>query len=363
MLPFTRTVELKLYTQALQHNVAVVRRLAPHSKVLAMVKANAYGHGMLPCLLALQGHVDAFGVACMDEALHIRNVLANVPIVLIEGVTSLADWELTSQKGMQAVVHSPYQLDWVLAQPSALPVWLKVNTGMNRLGLPLDTALQAALDLYRVGQPFILTTHFANADAEGHPLNDVQKTRFMELKSSIEAAINTTIPCSAANSAVIASDSSLHGDWVRPGIMLYGASPLTKVDAASIGLQPAMSVHAPVIAVNSVAVGDYIGYGSMYQADNPMQVAVIGVGYGDGYPRLVNTGVVMLANGCMLPVLGRVSMDMLVVDATGQQLAVGEMVELWGQHLAVDKVAEQASTISYDLFCKLSTRVTRSVVE
>jgi alanine racemase len=153
MLPFTRTVELKLYTQALQHNVAVVRHLAPHSKVLAMVKANAYGHGILPCVLALQGRVDAMGVACMDEAMYIRAVITDIPLVLIEGVTSADDWLLAAQQSMQVVVHSDYQLQWALAAPSLQPVWLKVNTGMNRLGLPLEDALQAALDLHRASQP------------------------------------------------------------------------------------------------------------------------------------------------------------------------------------------------------------------
>ncbi|MFZ5723763.1 MAG: alanine racemase [Pseudomonadota bacterium] len=338
---------------ALRHNLRVVRRLCPHSRVFAMVKANAYGHGLVPVARAL-GDADALGVATLDEALALREGGIGRPIVLIEGVCDVRELRLAAEHGFTLVVHNVEQADMLRRTSLAHPVdvWLKLETGMHRLGMP-ETAADLAVDALRPRvRQLGAMTHFACADETGNALTRTQLERLMAF------ARRHHLPASAANSAGIVSLPASHLDVVRPGIMLYGSSPVAGRPAADFDLQPVMTLHAQIIAVNEVPKGEGVGYGQTWHAPRDSRIGVVGIGYGDGYPRHAMPGTpVRLAAGTV-PMVGRVSMDMIGIDLTAHPEArIGDAVELWGGQLPVDTVARHASTISYELFCRLTARV------
>ncbi|QOW52690.1 alanine racemase [Acinetobacter indicus] len=345
---------------ALQYNLNRVRQLAPTAKIVSMVKANAYGHGVKDCLAALQNS-DAFGVACLQEALEIRELGFQQPITLIEGVFTEDEMPIVIEQNIEIVVHQPEQVTWLIAHKDAyisknLKVWVKLNSGMNRLGFKLEVIKEIIQQLKSAGFTCVLAMHFANADAD-HPLNDEQIRQFLEVKNDC-----APILASCCNSAAIYKYPELHFDFVRPGIMLYGATPFADRDIYALDLKPVMTFSAEIIALNEIQAGEQVGYGSTFTADKAMQLAIVSIGYGDGYPRAFFAQNFVAIKGQKAAVVGRVAMDMIAIDVTGLDVQLGTEVELWGKQRLVDDVAAANGTIGYELLCRLTQRPDRKVI-
>ncbi len=354
----TRPVRAHIDLSALTFNLSRARRAAPDSRVMAVVKADGYGHGMVAAATALRG-ADAFAVASLDEGLLLREAGIEKPILLLEGVFSAAELTSVVQHRFELVVHQSLQLEWIEALDASvqLTVWLKVDSGMNRLGFSPDVALAVWDRLEAMPQVAVLQwmSHFACADEPGHVANDKQESLFRELCAQRQA------PRSLANSAALLSRPSSHLEWVRPGIMLYGASPMAAGYACPVELRPVMTLSSELIAIHRCRKGDAVGYGQAWTCPEDMPVGVVAAGYGDGYPRHAPSGTPVLVNGKPVGLIGRVSMDMLCVDLRTQQHArTGDPVVLWGDGLPVESVAEAARTISYDLLCGVTRRVPRT---
>lgn len=352
-----RQATIYIDSEALQYNLNRVKQLAPHSQIVSMVKANAYGHGVQDCLAALNA-TDAFGVACLEEALEIRRLGYTQPITLIEGVFTENEMEDVIQQKLECVVHRHEQVEWLIQNKEAynalgLKVWVKLNSGMNRLGFKINEIIAVIHQLKSLNFNCVLTMHFANADVD-HPLNEQQIQQFLEVK-------NTCAPilASCCNSAAIYKYPNLHFDYVRPGIMLYGATPFADKDVNELDLKPVMSFEAEIIALNQIQAGESVGYGSTFTATNSMQIAIVSIGYGDGYPRAYVKPNYVAIDKQLTPVIGRVSMDMIAIDTTNLQVKVGTKVELWGKTRLVDDVANANGTIGYELLCRLSNRPQR----
>lgn len=345
-------------SEALQYNLNRVKELAPKAKIVSMVKANAYGHGVKDCLAALDKS-DAFGVACLEEALEIRELGYSQPVTLIEGVFSQDEMRTAIEHKFECVVHQTQQVEWLIANKDAynaqsLKVWVKLNSGMNRLGFKVNEIIEIIQTLKAEGFTCVLTMHFANADVIQHPLNEQQKTQFLAVKAACEPIL-----ASCCNSAAIFKWPELNFDFVRPGIMLYGASPFADRSVQDLNLKPVMSFTAEIIALNDIQPGESIGYGSHYVAKQPMNLAIVSIGYGDGYPRAFPQQNFVAIQGQLTPVVGRVAMDMIAIDVTGLTVELGTEVELWGKHRWVDDVATANGTIGYELLCRLSNRPKR----
>ncbi|MCB5187556.1 alanine racemase [Methylobacillus caricis] len=356
-----RATQATVNLAALRHNLSVVRQYAPHSKVLAVVKADAYGHGLLRATPGLED-ADGFGVLRLSEALALREAGYSQTLLLLEGVFSADELMAAAEHAISIVVHNEQQLQMLeQAAPQLqhpLQVFLKMNSGMNRLGFRPDAFLAA---LERLGacsavkSDIVLMTHFATADDERGvaPALDI----------FLRGTAGLSYPISLANSAAVLRHSTAHHDWVRPGIMLYGASPVTGVAAASYGLQPVMQLTSEVIAVQELKAGETLGYGARFTAEDEMRVAVVACGYADGYPRHAPNGTPIAIDGRISQTLGRVSMDMLFADLRHlPQAGVGSKVELWGQTVPVDAVAEASGTVGYELLCAVAPRVPFKVV-
>jgi len=373
-----RTATITINPNALTHNLMQVKKIAPQAKVLAMVKANAYGHGVAAVLPALQ-QADGIGVATFDEALEARQLGWDKTIGLVEGVFNINEWQQAIDQSFNCVIHHSPQLDWALENvppvnsPTRL-VWLKYNTGMNRLGFNDDTLIQAAQRLHDAGYQLILTTHFANADDRDHPLNAIQIQRFADMLTVLRDKVSQDVKGSLCNSAGLVNFTDSHYDWVRPGIMLYGSSPVNNKSAYNLDLQPAMDFSAQIMALQTVKAGDAIGYGSHWAALQDTRTALVSIGYGDGYPRVISEDSyvsVIDANAdegttqsYPCPVRGRVAMDMIVIDISTapKDIALNSKVVLWGSAPHVDEVAAHAGTIGYELLCRLSARPERKQV-
>jgi alanine racemase len=355
----TRPARALIDLQALQQNFARVSEAAPNSRVMAIVKANAYGHGMLNVARALSG-ADAFGVASLEEAIALREGGIEKRVVLLEGFCEPDELDLISSYRLDTVLHHDSQIEQLRhARPShALPVWLKIDTGMNRLGFPAGRVrgLMRELQELPVERKIRFMSHLACADELHNPFTRKQLERFEE------ATRNLPGERSIANSAGILGWPDSHLDWVRPGIMLYGASPFPDRTAGSLGLKPVMSLSSVLISVKQCRKGDRVGYGGEWVCPGDMNIGVAAIGYGDGYPRHASSGTPVLVNGNPASLIGRVSMDMIIIDLDGQtQARVGDPVMLWGDGLPVDRVAANADTISYQLLCGLSPRVALEV--
>ena len=351
----TRATRAVINLSALRHNLSISRRHAPDSRIMAIIKANGYGHGSVAVAQALH-QADAFGVACLDEAINLREAGISQPIVLLEGVVHGADLNLVRGYELEVVIHHQLQID-LLEQDKgrAIPVWLKVDTGMHRLGVaPEQTGemLQRLKELGTVATPIRLMTHLANADDRQDDTTPRQLERFDV------ATAGFALESSIANSAGILGWASSHRDWVRPGIMLYGVSPFVDSQAADHELQPVMTLQSELIAVNRHQQGDPVGYGGAFRCPEKMSIGVVAIGYGDGYPRHAPTGTPVLVNGQRVPLIGRVSMDMICVDLRDCPNArIGEPVILWGSALPVEEIAARAGTIGYELLCRVTQRV------
>lgn len=342
---------------AIRHNLGRARALAPSSKVMAAVKADAYGHGAVPVSQVLtQAGVDALAVACLEEALQLRAAGIETPIVLLEGVLSAAETRVAAAENLQIVVHAPWQLALLQALPAAtsLQLWIKLDTGMHRLGFAADQAQAVYAAVQRQANWNLRgwITHLARADETGSPMTQQQVTRFERALKDLPG------DRSIANSAGLIAFPSSHSDWVRPGLMLYGASPFRNRSAADLGLRPAMHLHSRIIALHDIAAGEAVGYGATWRSQRPARLAVVAAGYADGVRRALPSGTPVGLHGQRVPMAGRVSMDMITLDVTAvPEAQVGDTVTLWGDGVPVEEIAALAGTISYELFCGLTHRV------
>ncbi|MEO6919259.1 MAG: alanine racemase [Collimonas sp.] len=341
---------------ALQHNLRVAKSHAPNAKIWAVVKANAYGHGLER---GMRGFAEADGLALIEpeNALRLRELGWQKPILLLEGVFDAADLATVVQAGLDFAVHSPDQI--LLLERAALSgpldVHLKMNSGMNRLGFKAE-AYRAAYQRLRAipaVRKITLMTHFANADDPLNPGLPLQQ----QVQQFEQGAMGLEEERSIANSAADLMHPELKSDWVRPGIMLYGATP-GGASAEQFGLKPAMTLSSKIIGIQRIGAGETIGYGSRFVAAAPMIVGAVACGYADGYPRHAPNGTPVLVDGVRTATVGRVSMDMFSVDLSNVPgAAVGSNVTLWGNGLPIDEVAHAAGTIGYELMCALAARV------
>jgi alanine racemase len=348
-----RPIHATVSRSALRHNYAAAKRAAPRSKVLAVVKANAYGHGLERVAGAL-ADADGFGLVEIDGALRLREMFPAMPIVLLEGFFEPAELRTISSAGLATVVHDDEQLAMLEADKPdrMIDAYLKVNTGMNRLGFPVARAREALERLRRSGtaRTITLMTHFATSDEPGGV--DEAMRRFDEATRGID------LPRSLANTAAIFAHPGAHADVARLGIGLYGATPFADRSAAALGLRPAMTLASKLIAVQELEPGERVGYGAQFTCERPMRLGVVACGYADGYPRHAPSGTPVLVAGGRTKTTGRVSMDMITVDLTPVPSArVGSPVVLWGEGMPVDEVAMAAGTVGYELLCAVAPRV------
>ncbi|MGL4206080.1 MAG: alanine racemase [Aeromonadaceae bacterium] len=345
-----------IHTQALQHNLRIVREQAPTTKVVAVVKANAYGHGLLPVARTLK-EADAYAVARIEEALTLRSGGIVKPVILLEGFFSADDLPVLAANNLQTAVHSWEQLEALeqVELPQPIRAWVKLDTGMHRLGVRPEEASAFFARLAKcknVVQPFNLMTHFSCADELDNPATREQIALFNRLAEGMGGE------CALSNSAGVLAWKEAHADWVRPGIMLYGISPFPDKVGADHGLQPVMTLKSTLIAVREAKAGEQVGYGANWTTQRDTRLGVIAMGYGDGYPRMAPNGTPVLVNGRLVPTAGRVSMDMMTVDLGPEATdRVGDEVTLWGEGLPVEQVAEYVGTIPYELVTKLTPRV------
>lgn len=396
-----RAATVTIHTGALRHNLTQVKKLAPKSKILAMVKAGAYGHSVAACLPALE-EADGVGVATFEEAREVRKLGWTKTVAMIEGAFSEAEWRAAIDYKMSCLIHHMPQVDWALShrpnfkrEPDhpTRTVWLKLNSGMNRLGFEPDDIIAVAASLHKAGYHIILTSHFANADIQDHPYNQQQIALFTQVLAQLREQVSATIGASLCNSAGTINFPNCHFDWVRPGIMLYGSSPLDGVTSQKLNLQPVMTFSSALMAIHDLTIGAAIGYGSRYLAQQPIKKGIVSIGYGDGYPRVVSDDAwVSLQQGDTYyhcPIIGRVAMDMIAIDVSAvPKPQLGDSVILWGNTIStpsdndrpddsektsniakasvlapnVDDVAAWANTIGYELLCRMTPRPTRQVI-
>lgn len=345
---------------ALAHNLTIVRQHAPYARIMAVLKANAYGHGLLHTASALKD-VDGFALLELDAAICLRDAGYRQPILLLEGFFTTEELALFEQYQLSAVIHHTEQIAMLSdSKHHKLDLFIKINTGMNRLGLALEQFPQTIRKLTenQRAKRITLMTHFACADDPAEEENVMQ-----QLESFQAVTKGCGYPRSLANSAAIIRYPQTHTDWVRPGIMLYGASPFPDKTALELNLQPAMTLSSRIIAIHELKTGDRVGYHGLFQADHPMRIGIVACGYADGYPRHAPTNTPVLVNNQRSRLLGRVSMDMLAVDLTGiENAGLNSPVILWGKEISVDEVAQSAETTSYELLCALAPRVERIVL-
>ena len=358
----SRPTHAEIDIPAFIHNYRYAKSLAPQAHAVAVVKANAYGHGAVPLSRALAGEADAFGVACLEEALELRDSGIDNDIVLLEGVFEPDELAEVDRRRLIQVVHSPHQLQWLLKSRPAhrYRVWLKFDSGMHRLGFGPKGFGQAQVALQSCGlvKEIVPMTHFACADEPSNPRTSEQLAAFRHAAGGFAQTV------SLANSAAMLAWPETRRGWTRPGIMLYGASPLDTALPAGDALRPVMQLQSSLIAVRELQAGQPVGYGGRFVCDRPMRIGVVAIGYGDGYPRHAIDGTPVAIDGVRSRLVGRVSMDMLTVDlGPVPDAGPGSRVELWGRQVAATEVAQHADTIAYTLFTGITRRVPLSYRE
>lgn len=354
----SRPIRARIAPAAIRENYLLARRTAAGARAWAVIKANAYGHGQWRAVEALRAVADGFALLEVENGVALREAGIQQPILLLEGIFSTRDVRAVVEHRLTTVIHCPEQLELLLTTApleAPLDICLKLNTGMNRLGFTA-TGLQKAQQRLeqRPAIQLTLVTHFAEAD--GTRGVDEQVQRFQQMAGDWSG------PVSMANSAAILRHPDTHRDWVRPGIMLYGASPFADVSAETLGLKPAMTLESRLIGVQTLAAGDRVGYGGSFVAERSMRIGIVACGYADGYPRHAPSGTPIGVHGQRTRTVGRVSMDMLACDITDiPEAGIDSPVTLWGQgaagSIAADEVATAAGTIAYELFCALAPRV------
>ena len=349
-----RAVQARINLNALKHNVNVVKSYAPNSKILAVIKADAYGHGMIEMAKALDG-VDGFGVACVKEANALRHENITIPILLLSGFFDKEELHASAKYDLDVVVHQLQQVEQLESASLATPVnvWLKIDTGMHRLGVSPENFAEIYHRLVACSSVANINvmTHFACADEEERSKTESQIQSFNQVVEGIDGEQ------SLANSAAVIAYPDAHRNWVRPGIMLYGVSPFEDKTGVTFDLKPVMTYTSHIMAIRQCKKGDALGYGATWACPEDMSVGIVAVGYGDGYPRHAQAGTPVLVQGQRAPLVGRVSMDSMFVDLRScPQAQLGDEVVLWGDNLPVEEVASFCDTISYELLCKVTAR-------
>jgi alanine racemase len=382
MTSISRRAWATIDLSALKKNLAQVRAYSPCSKIYPVIKSNAYGHGMAEAAAALKAsntNISGLAVATVDEAIRLRQIEAELPILLLNGFMNEEELRECLARRIEAVVHADYQLgalEKVLAEEvlgDARKFWIKYNTGMNRLGLGKRQASEFYLRLRKSpNTELVLMSHLACADdpdsKEFASFTQQQLQYLTELRGELVTASKQDVECSMAASAGILQWPDTHLDYVRPGVMLYGSSPLAGETGEELGLQPVMTLRSRLITIRDLKAGESIGYGATYVCDRDTRMGTVSIGYGDGYPRSAINGtpvLVQTASGSVRTrMIGRVSMDMITIDLTGiDDAQIDDEVTLWGEGLCADEVARAAGTISYELFCKVTPRVEVSYSE
>ncbi|MCI0506914.1 MAG: alanine racemase [Gammaproteobacteria bacterium] len=356
----SRATQATVNLKALRHNLGRVKQLAPKSKTIAVIKADGYGHGIVRAAKALE-EADKFGVASLDEALELRSNGIRKPIVLLEGVFEASEFSKAGLQNAEIVIHHISQLEMLedyartaSSAASRMSVWLKIDTGMHRLGFPPDIVpiVWQRLQAIPLVKEMNVMTHLANADDPKDIVTKMQLQLFDKVTRGLQA------PRSIANSGGILGWPETHADYVRPGIMLYGVTPFNSGAGLDHDLQPVMTLSSALIAINYQKKNSAIGYGGEWVCPEDMLVGVVAIGYGDGYPRHAKSGTPVLVNGKRARLIGRVSMDMICVDLREQPDAkAGDPVIVWGDGLPVEEVARCADTIGYELLCHVTQRV------
>ncbi len=356
-----RATQARLDLAALRHNLDHAKSLAPASRVMCVVKANGYGHGALTVARVLAPESDALAVACIEEAIELREGGIEAPILLLEGVFEASELALAAEQQLWVMIDNEQQLQWLESAQLSQPVscWLKIDTGMHRLGIDPARAAefhQRLRDCDNCGGELVTCTHFASADDLASNQTREQLALFEQVTQGLPG------PRSAANSPGLLGWPDSHYDWIRPGYMLYGNSPFPAPHPNTERLKPVMTLASAVISVRDVAVGESVGYAATWVAERPSRIATVCIGYGDGYPRLACNGTPVLVNGRRAPLAGRVSMDMITVDVTDlENVQIGDEVVLWGDDLPAGEVASHASTIGYELTTRMPARTPRIV--
>ncbi len=348
-----RATQAIIDLHALRENYLLAKGQAPNSRAYAVVKANAYGHGVSYVANALAAIADGFAVACVDEAITLRNLGILLPILVLEGPMDAPECQTALDLDLELALHNQQQVDWLLGvKGGAIHTYIKVDSGMHRLGFAVQDVPGVVSQLRKA--PMVLDiqlmSHFACADEVGHPFIQQQI-------QALDVLAPMKLPMSLCNSAAVLTLSQCHQHTIRPGIMLYGASPLLDKTGPELGLMPVMTLQSEVIALHDIRAGESVGYGQGYVATQDSRIAAVAIGYGDGYPRSAKNGTPVLIRGQHRPIAGRVSMDMITVDVTGMDVALGDKVTLWGTGLSADIVAKHCDTIAYELFCQVTQRV------
>lgn len=353
----SRPIQALIHLDALRHNLRRARRAAPNSRAITVIKADGYGHGAVRVAGTLAAEADMFAVASIDEALVLREGGITHPILLLEGPFEPDELPLCARHGFEIAIHHQSQVDMLAHWPDPQPlrVWLKLDSGMHRLGFALERArsvFERLSSMAAVAPGIRLMTHFARADERDHDFTREQLARLARLDLPGEHCW--------ANSAAILAWPETHGDWIRPGVMLYGASPFADSTGIDEGLQPTMTLASRLIAINRIPRGETIGYGATWRCPEDMNVGVVAAGYADGYPRELPSGSPVRVGDREVPLVGRVSMDMLTVDLRTHPTArVGDPVELWGSNLLIERIAKPFGTIPYTLLTGVTARVPR----
>ena len=352
----TRPSRVVIDKAALKHNFQRIQESAPKSKIMAILKADAYGHGLIRIAKTLSD-ADAFGVACLEEAEQLRSASILTPIVLLEGPHKAADLSHIVKLNLDIVIHNEFQLNILehaeINEP--LQVWVKIDTGMHRLGFPVDkinSVLQRLANCSNAKPAPKLMTHLATANEHNNSLTQQQLKIFNQICGGLE--LEKTI----ANSAAVINYPEAHVDWIRPGLMLYGVSPMFDSHADAHGLMPVMTLESELISIQHLQKGEPVGYGATWSCPVDMPVGVVAAGYGDGFPRHARSGTPVLVNDVRCSLIGRASMDMLTIDLRNQpQAKIGDRVVLWGESLPVEEIARHADTIPYELLCGVHKRL------
>jgi alanine racemase len=356
----SRPTKALIDLDALRHNCQLAQSLSGEGKLMAVVKANAYGHGAVPVARALEPLVSALAVACIEEAEELRDAGISLPIMLMEGFFEAGELDIAVERDYWIMLQNDFQLEALEKHKLQNPLtcWLKLDSGMRRLGFSLDRAaalLSRLRDCPQVSADVVLATHLACADELDNDHTREQIALFREHTRSLEA------PCSLANSPGLLGWPEARAAWNRPGVMLYGPSPFHQAHADADSLKPVMTLRSAVIAMRKVAAGTSVGYGSAWTASRDSHIATVPVGYGDGYPRQTASGTPVLVRGQRAPLAGRVSMDMITVDVTDiPGVTIGDEVVLWGEDPTVNEVAGHADTIGYEIMTRMLARVPRS---
>ena len=351
----SRQTQVIIHADAILNNFKLLANLSPQSRSIAVIKADAYGHGAVNVARILKYVSPRFTVAIIEEAIALREAGITAPVIVLEGAHQPKECALAHANNCILVMHNRQQLNWMLAcEPEQRPhIWLKVDSGMHRLGFSLKE-LTAVVDEYRelLSKETVLATHLACADEQDNALTAQQIRDFRQLASAME------LPVSIANSPATIIWPGSRGDWNRLGIGVYGGQP----EPGQLALAPTMSLRSSIIALRQVPKGESVGYGQHWVAQKDSQIATVGIGYADGYPRHCPNGTPVAVNGAIAPLAGRVSMDMITVDVTHlPHVNIGDRVELWGEQVPISKVAEAAGSIDYELMTRVSARVPRIV--